>query len=343
MAEELYQSIEKLSGSVARNLLVNMMIKIKNMQESKNLQEEMLEELYSLYDEALGVTQNKMEREYNTVHIACGESAAGSLRYGLGRGNKVIGFPDFFSIGPIWKLHKDVGRKHRYEWLKDHINMEMEYMEEEYEQRITKTLEEIDAIPGNVPIIIWTAENAEEQTALRYFMYLLKEKPNDVLLINTSLASQELFTTNDHQHFHHTAMFYPEKLKEMYEKNVAKLLSSSERSRFQEEWMELSESKGVLRIWQNREITFVNENHFDSFIMTTIQKLYEEQGYKDFILAAKIIGEVLGLLEGSVFDAFLEYRIRKLVYNRVLEIKGIPKDMRSYRVRVKNNIETLNE
>ena len=61
-------------------------------------------------------------------------------------------------------------------------------MEEEYEQRITKTLEEIDAIPGNVPIVIWNGENAEEQTAVRYFMYLLREKPNDVLLMNTSLA-----------------------------------------------------------------------------------------------------------------------------------------------------------
>ena len=221
--------------------------------------------------------------------------------------------------------------------------MEMDYMEEEYEQRITKTLEEIDTIPGNVPIIIWTGENAEEQTAMRYFMYLLREKPNDVLLINTSLASQELFTTNDHQHFHHTAMIYPEKLKEMYEKNVSKRLSPSERSHFQKEWMALSESKAVLRIWQNREITFVNENHFDSLIMTTIQKLHAEQGHKDFILAAKIIGEVLGLLEGGVFDAFLEYRIRELVYNGVLEIKGIPKDMRSYSVRVKNSIETLNE
>ena len=303
----------------------------------------MLEELYSLYDETLGVSQNKMEIEFNTVHIACGESTAGSLRYGLGHGNKVIGFPDFFSIGPVWKLHKDVGRKHRFEWLKDHINMEMDYMEEEYEQRITKTLEEIDAIPGNVPIIIWTGENAEEQTAMRYFMYLLREKPNDVLLINTSLTSQELYTTNDQQHFYHTAMFEPEKLKEMYEKNVSKRLSPLERSHFQKEWMALSESKAILRIWQNREITFVNEDHFDSLIISTIQKLHVEQGHKDFILAAKIIGEVLGLLEGSVFDAFLEYRIRELVYNGVLEIKGIPKDMRSYSVRVKNNIETLNE
>ena len=117
-----------------------------------------------------------MEIEFNTVHIACGESTAGSLRYGLGRGNKVIGFPDFFSIGPIWKLHKDVGRNNRYEWLKDHINMEMDYMEEEYKQRITKTLEEIDAIPANVPIVIWNAENAEEQTANAIFYVFVKGK-----------------------------------------------------------------------------------------------------------------------------------------------------------------------
>lgn len=337
MIEKLHQSIDKLSGSEARNLLLNMMYKIKNMRDSKNSQEEMLEELYFLYDEILGVLQNKKRfvREYNTVHIACGESTAGSLRYGLGHGNKVIGFPDFFSIGPIWDLHNDVGRKNRYEWLKDHINIEMDYMEEEYEKRIAKTLEEIDAIPGNVPIVIWTAENADEQTGMRYLIYLLKEKPNDVHLINTTLAHQQLFTTNDDEKFFHTSRIHPEELKEMNEKNAAKLLTSEERSHYQKEWMALSESKAVLRIWQNREITFVNENHFDTLIIAATQKLHEEQDHKDTILAAKIIGEVLDLMEGSVFDAFLEYRIRGMVYNGLFEIKGIPKDMRAYSVKVK--------
>jgi len=106
--EKLYQSTEKLSGNEARNFLVNMMIKIKNMRDSKDLQDEILGELYSLYDEVLGVQQNKIQIEFSTVHIAGGESTAGTLRYGLGRGNKVIGFPEFFSIGPIWELHKEI-------------------------------------------------------------------------------------------------------------------------------------------------------------------------------------------------------------------------------------------
>ncbi len=56
-----------------------------------------------------------VEREYEAVHIVCGESPAGSLRVGLGRKNRVIGFPDCFAVGPIWELHKEVGRKHREE------------------------------------------------------------------------------------------------------------------------------------------------------------------------------------------------------------------------------------
>ena len=36
------------------------------------------------------------------------ESTAGTLRYGLGHGNKVIGFPDLYSIGPIRELHKEI-------------------------------------------------------------------------------------------------------------------------------------------------------------------------------------------------------------------------------------------
>ena len=43
--------------------------------------------------------KTKYQIEFSTVHIVSGESTAGTLRYGLGRGNKVIGFPDFFLSG----------------------------------------------------------------------------------------------------------------------------------------------------------------------------------------------------------------------------------------------------
>lgn len=338
MIEKLHQSIDRLSGSEARNLLVNMMIKIKNMQESKELQEEIMEELYSLYDDILGVSQNKkrVEREYKALHITCGESIAGSLRYGLGRGNKVIGFPDFFAVGPIWELDKEVGRKCRYEWLRDHLNYPDHFIEEEYESRFSKALKEIDTIPEQIPIVIWTAENANEQTGIRYIIYLLKEKANDVFFINSTIAYQELFNTSEFQYFYfHTGEMEPEKLDIIYQNKLTKPLTSEEGTQLKNEWIDLSTTKGVVRIWENNKIKTVQEDYFDELIVSTARKLHAKQKEKDFMKSGRLIGDVLGHMENNVGDAFLEYRLRSLINNGVFEIKGIPKGMRYYSVKLK--------
>lgn len=335
--KQIHQSIENLTGSEAKSLLANIMYLLNMMKESEENQDEMIEQLYSLYDEIIGVSQNdqSLARVYETVHIVCGESAAGSLRVGLGNENKVIGFPDFFAEGPIWQLHRNSGRRHRYEWLKDHLNIVMDYMEEEYEPRLLKALEEINAISDELPIVLWTAENAAEQTGMRYIVYLLKEKRNDVFLINSTKAYQELFNTDEYKYFClHTGEVIPEKLKAMDDKKRLYPLTVEERKRYVEEWLLLSETKEVLRIWEKGQINSVSENYFDPFIIETAQQLHAEQGQHDFMLSARIIGEVLGHLDQCKGDAFLEYRLRMLIYSGVFEIKGIPKGMPYYSVKL---------
>ncbi|WP_445489822.1 DUF1835 domain-containing protein [Niallia sp. 03133] len=275
------------------------------------------------------------ERPYETVHIVCGESPAGSLRVGLGSENRVIGFPDFFAVGPIWELHKEDGRRRRYKWLKDHLNSPNAFFEKEQESKFLKTLADIDCLKEDIPIVIWTAENANEQTGLRYLLYWLKEKANDVLLINTTIAFQELFNTPEWQCLNiHTGEVQPEKLNTIYQKKLTKLLTAEERTRFEEEWITLSKTKGVVRIWENNKIKTVNEDYFDEFIVTTAQKQHAEQREKDFIKSSRIIGEVYGQIANQVGDAFIEYRVRSLIYKGVFEIKGIPKGMRYYSVKL---------
>ncbi|WP_040203374.1 DUF1835 domain-containing protein [Neobacillus jeddahensis] len=338
MDDELKQVIQKLSCSKAKSLLLHMMYRLKTIKESNDSQEEMIEKLYFSQDRILGVLKNEnhFEREYETVHIVCGESAAGSLKVGLEGENKVIGFPDFFAVGSIWELHKEVGRNRRYEWLRDHLIYPDDFIEEEYERRFKNTLSEIDAIPSQVPIVIWTAENANEQTGVCYLFYLLKEKINQIYLINTTIAYQELFNTNEYQYFYlHTGEVVPEKLNAIYQKKLSKPLTVQERTQFEKEWLSLSDSKGVVRIWENNKIKTVNEDHFDEMIVTTAQQLYSKQKEKDFMKSGRIIGEVLGLLDNNVGDAFIEYRLRSLIYKGVFDIKGIPKGMRYYSVKLR--------
>ncbi|MFP7296862.1 DUF1835 domain-containing protein [Neobacillus niacini] len=279
---------------------------------------------------------DELQKEYKAVHIVCGESAAGSLKVGLGRENKVIGFPDFFAVGPIWELHKEVGRNLRYEWLRDHLNDQDDFFEKEYTHRFLDTHSEIDAIPDHVPIIIWTGENANEQTGLCYLLYLLKGKTNSIYLFNTTISYQELFNTSEYRYFYYyTGEVNPEKLKVIYQEKLYKPLSVQERNQFEKDWISLSQSKGLVRIWENNKLKTVNEDYFDEMIVTAAHHLHSKQKEKDFLKSARIIGEVLGQLDHNVGDTFLEYRLRSLIYQGIFEIKGIPKGMRYYSVKLR--------
>lgn len=338
MIEDLRRSIQQLDEDDAKSILLQTMLRLKMIQESNEAPGQMIEDLSSWYTDIETILQNDtvVEREYTTVHLVCGESPAGSLRYTFGHEHKVISFPDFFAVGPIERLHTKAGLQRRSEWLRDHLNYSDDYFEEEYEIRLKSTLAEIEALPPHVPIVVWTAENADEQTGIRYLLYLVKEKPNDIYLINTTTAYQELFNTSEYQYLYsHTGGPDPEKINEIYQKKTSSPLTQEERRRFEKEWMTLSENKEVLRIWKNHSILAVNEDYFDELIITTAQKLHSKRKEKEFMKAARIIGEVYGRIDNHVGDAFLEDRLRALIYKGVFEIKGIPKGMRYYSVKLK--------
>ncbi|WP_442599984.1 DUF1835 domain-containing protein [Neobacillus sp. D3-1R] len=335
MMDDLRKTINGLSEERAKSFLFHILHQIKLMKTAPEAQEKMLEKLFFLSDNIEGAMNRNFEREYKTVHLVCGESQAGSLKVGLDRENRVIGFPDFFAEGPIWELHKEVGQKHRHEWLQDHLTYHNDYFEEEYQKRFLKTLAEIESIPEHLPIVIWTAENANEQTGLRYFMYLLKEKPNEVFVVNTTLSYQDLFHSNELYEEVHTGEVHPEKLNLIFQKTVTQPLSTEEKITFEEEWVELSHSEDIVRIWENNKIIAATEDSFDELIIRTAQKIHAKQSEKDFIKAGRIIGEVFAQIGSKVSDAFLEYRLRNLVYKGIFDIKGVPKGMRYYSVRIR--------
>ena len=67
-----------------------------------------------------------LEDQSGPVHIVSSESAAGSLRVALQYPKTIIGFPDDFSIGPLWRLDEKVGQSYRTEWLFENVNDEQE-------------------------------------------------------------------------------------------------------------------------------------------------------------------------------------------------------------------------
>jgi hypothetical protein len=268
------------------------------------------------------------------IHIVSTESAAGTIRYSLDRPRKVLAFSDFFSYGPLWKLEMEEGQAYRNEWLFDNINLEF-HDDYENEMRFANTLLEIEDIREGVPIYIWVGNNTHEQIGVRFILQLLSGKANVVSLINSTALYQKFI--NHQLPIYHTSQMTPDHIKLIFEQGKnSHPLSLTDRAHYVREWESLAQSRGVLRLWGNNEIISVSENHYDSLIIQIIKKIHREQAHKDFIRASKVIGEMLEqMMEEWVSDSFLEYRIRYLIYNGILELKGVPKSMRHYSVKLR--------
>ncbi|MRC75125.1 DUF1835 domain-containing protein, partial [Bacillus thuringiensis] len=66
----------------------------------------------------------------------------------------VVAFSEFFSIGPIYKLHTNEGQLARQKWLINNLTAYDSYFEEEYLLRFIATIEELHTIPVETPITI---------------------------------------------------------------------------------------------------------------------------------------------------------------------------------------------
>jgi Domain of unknown function (DUF1835)/Protein of unknown function len=274
------------------------------------------------------------------IHILFGASPSGSLqaifkKMDLHDREKMISFWDTFSIGPIYQLHEEKGRKARLEWMRQWINNRYDEFPD-YEQRFEKAVHQIQSIPEGAHIIIWTSNSAHEQTGLRYVVQLLKEKNIDITIINTTKAYEELFQSKRVKYtLLHTGEIPPEKLYFIYEQGQGKFLTDHDREDLENEWLSLCDHQETLRIWRNGMIHSVPDDYYDEFMIKRAKKLHSNQKTKGFMKSARVIGEVLGHLDQYVGDGFLEYRLRKLIEAGVFEFEGSLAAMRFYSVRLK--------
>ncbi|WP_318616413.1 DUF3658 domain-containing protein [Sporosarcina sp. YIM B06819] len=185
-------------------------------------------------------------------------------------------------------------------------------------------------------IYIWYGDNANEQTALRFYLYLLRDKTNEIYLINSTEICERYGASVEGQPIFHTGQIDQEILRAFSGNNKEnKPLSDNKQIQFQQEWEKLTETKDVLRVWKDNEIQAVPEDHYDSLILETLEKLHDQQGMKDFIKTGSVLGEIVDRIDVDIDLFYLEYRIRHFVYSGVLELKGIPKSMIHYSVKLR--------
>lgn len=348
MLKQLKKIIQEMEERDVRQALLAYLYSVKQYKEGQEQQDIFISDIVQLYNELTATPEEAAKQRLvpnsktKTVHIVFGYSAAGSVRQTIKQlelqdSDGIICFPDLFSVGPIWKLHEPEGRRYREEWMRTYLDPE--YTDNHFAHNgELNPIQMVQHIPEQARIVIWGGDSAHERTGSRFVQYLLKEDKNEIIEINAVEICERKYNIQNHQQYYqHTGEIVPEKLIEVFEEmKRTHPLTAEQRSEYEQEWLGYAESKQVLRLWDNGEVDAVEENYLDEYLLHTVYKLESRSNPDGFIKAARVIGEAMGYLNQYIGDAFFEYRLRSLIYEGKLEIRGIPKAMRYYSVRIKS-------
>lgn len=330
----LKERINQLSEAEAKSMLF---ISLLNGKSSEDMQQILLH-----------MTEDKEQMDKaQTIHIVFGDSPAGSLKAAFRtseyqKTEDIIVWPDNLSIGPVKDIHQASGIEARLGWFNKRYNMD-EAERNHYRQCMQTAIEKINNILPHQKIVIWTCQNAHEQTGLRLVLAMLEGKVNAVRVIDTYKAFHE-------KEMHPQIADYPRTSGELNEENLLyfyeqfamdELKNEARETLIKEGKSLLADKVHLLRTWTcDGLLHSLHENRDDDFIIECAKRMYQEEGTVTFKKAARLIGEVYGHMQQFTGDEWIEYRLRTLIKQGVFSYQGDLKAMRFYEVKLQDEFLT---
>ncbi|CAM3237732.1 DUF1835 domain-containing protein [Paenibacillus lupini] len=279
--------------------------------------------------------REEAERVQSNVHIIFSLSDAGSLKVALSETgkreeNKVLAFNESFSIGPIVQLDKVEGRRLRQQWMRERFSPFHFLNNMNREHQIEHVIDELDKLTEDKTIIIWCANNAHDQTGLRFVMHLLREHKQSIKIVNFTEILHDLPVPP-------IAQAYVERdvHREMVRSfHSVKPLSTQERQQYVSSWEELSNQNQTLRLWQDGDVKGCAENELDELFLSTVSSLQEEYDEEGFIRAGKVVAAIFENFNQVINDSFIEYRFWTMISSGKLLFRGLPGALYQYSIKL---------
>ena len=265
------------------------------------------------------------------IHICFGASVTGALRHAFRKsGDGVIGFPVDFSIGPVADIDQDPGIHRHFQWQRETLRSVFGEPVDD-ESRYREALRQLRDIPSGSPVTIWTCNNASEQFGLRLALLLLKDRQLQIWTVNTAEAMDAFNEGLEYRiEILHSGECSPEQLVKFYGTHRISLPAETA-SRRQREGEQLLRNQSLVRSWTDGRVSDEPVSRDDRRILGHAKKLRP----RGFLPAARLIGEVIGHADRPMPDLWIEYRIRMLIEDGLLEYRGDLHSMRMYEVRAK--------
>lgn len=343
---DIKRMIDRLGKENLKSCLGLVLMQVTLLKEQKVSHEQAVAALMELYDQLTEYEEKKTFWDpgpgCSHVHIVTGDSFAGSMKQALkelgwAETHKIVTLGEHYAIGPVNGLDSQEGRKMRSDWFRDNISGAFE-MYEDVEEEYRDLLHKLEQIPEQAEVIVWTSRSVREQVGMRHALYLLRRTSNTVRVCDACAVCEELYNRPDASiEYRRSGEITPIKLREaLMRTNGSGKLAAEPIARFAKEWQVITEQRGILRIWQNGAVREVPADYYDQYMLEKLDQLRPPGGGREFLKSARLIGEAIGHCDQDIGDSYFEYRLRELIYQGVLEIKGVPAGMRFYSVRRKH-------
>ncbi|CAH1210579.1 DUF1835 domain-containing protein [Paenibacillus sp. JJ-223] len=344
--DELYQKTRKFNVSDYRSLLHRLVDEAQQHVEQGSSEHKVFgEKLYRCIEAQVNaIEQERLQAEQlqTTVHIIFSLSDAGSLKVTLSKlgkrlENRVLAFNDMFSVGPIKDLHTLRGQQARQAWITENDPEHLFSVRHNAANEIGAMMDTLRNIPESKKVIIWCADNAHDQTGLRFALYVLRERKNVIHIANVTHACKEMGTNWGEEAAPYAAAHierdtYVEMVKN-YGEGYA--LNRAERIALEAEWEELAGQDHILRLWKNGSIIGCEEEDLDDVIVSSMVELQRHQENSGaFVEAADLVIHVLNSIRQRVTLTFITHRIWKLVSEGVFVFRGMPGQLHQFSLRL---------
>jgi len=342
---QIRKAVDRMEPGELKSCLRLVLNQIRLLKEQTPQPEGAAAGLVKLYDQLTAQDHSRISWEPDAssthVHIVTGESFAGSMKLALRElgltTHRLVTLKDNYAIGPIGRLDTAEGRRGRSDWFRNNMVSAALEGDGDSEDEYHELLRKLNQIPEQAQITVWTGSSVQEQTGLRYALHLLRGNPNTIRVCDAYAIIGQLDSRPERPGTdicRRSGEIPADKLREaLMRADHAPALSSADIARLADEWTAISRQGGILRIWRDGEVREVPADHFDRYLLESLDRISFSADADGFVRSARLIGEAVGHCEQDIGDEYFEFRLRELVYAGVLEIRGIPAGMRYYSIR----------
>lgn len=267
------------------------------------------------------------------IHIVFNEADISVLQQAIALdehlAGEVIIIRDDYAVGPLQEMYTGEGRKFRLTWWRDVLaGGDFDGKADSQEADDYKTVAELVGTMRRNPdeiIWIWAAQNKHDVSGYYWLLHFMKEFQSRVFILYLNNLP---FLNEKGQ------LFYPSWLhvippKEFLKaKKLARPITLSEFEVDPDEWIKLSQENKTIRILEGgKKLAQYNEDYYDADLAKYISS--------DWQKASKIITQFLHKNKETTGDAFLLWRLKKLISDGIYDAQGEIRNMKEFEIKVK--------